>query len=104
MRGNALIEVNVENDGVRTDDFDAVCAAMEAKVAKMREEKRPWAAYFEGQLREYRKNKSCEAKIREDEEAARNRLREIGKNPPAYVLRVSSVPRQPSAQRAPKES
>ena len=86
LRDFAQIEFRAESEGAKRDDFDGVCAAMEAKIARMRTENSQWTSAYEKMLAGYRANKPQEAKFREEEERCRNRLREIAASPASYTL------------------
>jgi len=91
LRGLVFVEVNAAHRGARRDDFNDVCEKLEALVAKLRAEKRPWAPYFADQLAMYREAKPRENEIKAEEERARTALAELGRKPAAYTLCVSAV-------------
>jgi len=91
LRDFAHIEFRAENEGAKRDDFAGVCAAIEAKIEKMRTENSPWTSAYEKMLAGYRTNKPQEAKFREEEERCRSRLREISAMPMSYTLTLVKV-------------
>ena len=86
QRTLVLIEAVASGRGAKPDDFDDVCAKMDAFVAKLKKDGSSTAGYYAGQLAAYRRDKAQIDKLRAQEDEVRRRLAEAAARKASYVL------------------
>ena len=86
QRTLVLIENVAAGQGAKPDNYDDVCAKMEAFVAKLKKDGKPTAGYYAGQLESYRRDKAQVEQMRAQEDDCRRRIVEAAAKKASYVL------------------
>ena len=86
------MEAIANGRGAKMDDFNDICAKLEAFVQDLEKRGSSVAKYYAAQLSAYRSNKSKEAQMREQENDCRRRLAAAAAKKASYVLSLNPAP------------
>ena len=86
------MEAIANGRGAKMDDFNDICAKLEAFVQGLEKRGSSVAKYYAAQLSAYRNNKAKEAQMREQEDDCRRRLAAAAAKKASYVLSLRPAP------------